>query len=64
MARLVGESGKREQLPSSDPEVEPHGPPRREIRLYLCLHRGDGAHDRPPGHGAATVANWGRSSFV
>ena len=64
MARLIGEPGERAQLPSVDPQVESHGSPGGEVRVDQRLHRGRGAHDTPPGHGAATVANCGRSIFV
>jgi hypothetical protein len=64
MARLIGEPGEGEQLPSSDSQVESHRSPGGEVRVDQRLHRGRGSHDTPPGHGAATLANWGRSIFV
>jgi hypothetical protein len=64
MARLIGEPGERDQLRSGDTQVKSHGSPRREIGFDQRLHRGRRAHDTPPGQGAATVANCGRSIFV
>ena len=64
MARLIGEPSEGEQLPSGDRQVESHGSPDREVRVDLRLHGEGGFHDTPPGQGAATVANCGRSIFV
>ncbi len=64
MARVIGEPSEAEQLPSGDPQVKPKGSPGRQVGVDPRVHRGRGAHDTPPGHGAAMVANCGGSIFV
>jgi hypothetical protein len=64
MTLVVGEPGEGAQLPFVTPQIKSQGSPGREVDVDLLVHRGHRAHATPPGQGAATVASWGRSSFV